>query len=68
MSIQLLVPSVPKEEKKQFIPLAWKVGEFVLKNVNKIDEIAAHSSNFNLRYAESIRGFDPDNIFRQHLL
>jgi hypothetical protein len=39
----------------------------VLKNVNKIDEFAAHSSNFNLRYAESIRGFDPDNIFRQHL-
>jgi hypothetical protein len=39
----------------------------VLKNVNKIDEFAVHSSNFNLRYVESIRGFDPDNIFRQHL-
>jgi hypothetical protein len=26
-----------------------------------------HSSIFNLRYVEIIRGFDPDNIFRQHL-
>jgi hypothetical protein len=35
-----------KKKKKQFIPLPWKVGDFVLKNVNKIDEFAAHSSNF----------------------
>jgi hypothetical protein len=39
----------------------------MLKNVNKINEFAMHSSNFKLRYVESIRGFDPDNIFRQHL-
>jgi hypothetical protein len=67
MTIQLLVPYVANKEKKQFIPLPWKVGEFVLKNVNKIDEFAVHSSISNLRYAEIIRGFDPYNIFRQHL-
>jgi hypothetical protein len=39
----------------------------VLKNVNKIDEFAVHSSISNLEYAEIIRGFDPYNIFRQHL-
>jgi hypothetical protein len=39
----------------------------MLKNVNKIDGFTVHSRNFNLRYDESIRGFDPDNIFRQHL-
>jgi hypothetical protein len=39
----------------------------VFKNVNEIDEFAMHSSNFNLRYAENLRGFDPDNIFRKHL-
>jgi hypothetical protein len=66
-SIQLLVPSVPKEEKKQFIPLPWKIGEFVLKNVNKIDDFATYSSISNLRYAKDIRGFDPYDIFRQHL-
>jgi hypothetical protein len=39
----------------------------VLKNVNKIDDFATHSTISNLRYAEIIRGFDPYNIFRQHL-
>jgi hypothetical protein len=39
----------------------------VLKNINKIYEFATHSSISNLRYAEIIRGFDPYNIFRQHL-
>jgi hypothetical protein len=56
-----------RKKKKQFIPLPWKIGEFVLKNVNKIDDFAAHFSISNLRYAEDIRGFDPYDIFRQHL-
>jgi hypothetical protein len=56
-----------RKKKKQFIPLPWKIGEFVLKNVNKIDDFAAHFSMSNLRYAEDIRGFDPYDIFRQHL-
>jgi len=56
-----------EKSKKMFIPLPWKVGDFMLSNVNKIDEFAAHSSNLNLRYAESLRGFDPNKIFLQHL-
>ena len=56
-----------RKKKKQFIPLPWKIGEFVLKNVNKIDDFASHFSISNLRYAEDIRGFDPYDIFRQHL-
>ena len=39
----------------------------MLKNVDKIDDFEAHSSIPNLRYAEIIRGFDPYNIFWQHL-
>ena len=39
----------------------------MLKNVKKIDEFAAHSTISNLRYDEIIRGFDPHNMFRQHL-
>ena len=66
-AIQLLVPSVANEEKKIVHSSPWKVGEFVLKNVNKIDEIPTHSSISNLRYAEDIRGFDPYDIFRQNL-
>jgi hypothetical protein len=38
-----------------------------LKNINKIDDLATHFSIFNLRYAKYIRGFDPYDIFRQHL-
>jgi hypothetical protein len=56
-----------EKKKKQFIPLPWKVGDFVLRNVNKIDEFTAHFSNLNLRYDESLRGFDPNNFFLQHL-
>jgi hypothetical protein len=38
-----------------------------LKNINKIDDFTTHFSIFNLRYDEYIRGFDPYDIFRQHL-
>jgi hypothetical protein len=40
----------------------------VLRNVNKIDEFAAHFNNLNLRYVEILRGFDPNkNFFLEHL-
>jgi hypothetical protein len=56
-----------RKKKKQFIPVPWKIGEFVLKNINKFDDFAAHFSTSNLRYDEHIKGFDPYDIFRQHL-
>jgi hypothetical protein len=55
-------------KKKQFIPLPWKVGDFVCRNVNKIDEFAGHFKNLNLTYVERLKGFDPNGIFREHLL
>jgi hypothetical protein len=57
-----------EKRKKQFIPLPWKVRDFVLRNVNKIDEFAAHFNNLNLIYVERLRGFDPNGIFLEHLL
>jgi hypothetical protein len=27
-----------EKRKKQFIPLPWKIGEFIFKNINKIDD------------------------------
>jgi hypothetical protein len=56
------------KKKKQFIPLPWKVGDFVCRNINKIDEFAAHFKKLNLTYAERLKGFDPNGIFREHLL
>ena len=48
--------------------MAWKVGDFMLRNVNKIDEFVGHFNNLNLRYVERLRGFDLNGIFLNHLL
>ena len=48
-----------EKRKKLFIPLPWKIGEFIFRNLNKIDEFANHFNNVNLKYVEKIKGFDP---------
>ena len=40
----------------------------MFRNINKIEEFIGHFNNLNLRYAERIRGFDPNGIFLEHLL
>jgi hypothetical protein len=57
-----------EKRKNQFIPLPWKVGDFILKNMNNIDEFMNHFHNLNLKYAERLKGFDPSGIFVEHLL
>jgi hypothetical protein len=57
-----------EKRKKQFIPLPWKVRDFVFRNINKIVKFAGHFNNLNLRYVERLRGFDPNVIFLKHLL
>jgi hypothetical protein len=57
-----------EKRKKKFIPLPWKVRDFVFRNVNKIDEFVGHFKNLNLRYVERLRGFNPNAIFVEHLL
>jgi hypothetical protein len=57
-----------EKRKKQFIPLPWKIGEFVFRNINKIDEFANHFNNVSLKYVEKIKGFDPNKIFVGHML
>jgi hypothetical protein len=57
-----------EKRKKQFIPLPWKVGDFIFRNMNKIDEFAGHFHSLNLTYAERVKGFDPSGIFVEHLL
>jgi hypothetical protein len=48
--------------------LPWKIGDFVLKNMNKIDEFESHFHNLNLKYAEKVKGFDSNRIFVEHIL
>jgi hypothetical protein len=57
-----------EKRKKQFIPLPWKIGDFMFRNINKIDEFANHFNNVNLKYVEKIKGFDPNKIFVEHML
>jgi hypothetical protein len=39
-----------------------------LRNINKIDEFANQFNNVSLKYAEKIKGFDPNKIFVGHML
>jgi hypothetical protein len=57
-----------EREKKQSIPLPWKVGDFIFRNMNKIDEFVGHFHSLNLKYDERVKGFDPSGIFVEHLL
>jgi hypothetical protein len=57
-----------EKRKNQFIPLPWKVGDFILRNMNKIDGFTGHLHNFNLKCVEKVKGFEPDGIFVEHLL
>jgi hypothetical protein len=54
--------------KNQFIPLPWKIGYFIFRNIKKIDEFANHFHNVNMKYDENIKGFDPNRIFVEHIL
>jgi hypothetical protein len=52
-----------EKRKKKFIPLPWKIGDFMFININKIDEFENHFKNVNLKYVEKIKGFDLNKIF-----
>ena len=47
--------------------MPWKTGEFVLRNMNKIDEFVGHFNNVSLKYAKKIKGFDPRKTFIEHM-
>jgi hypothetical protein len=48
--------------------LPWKIGDFIFRNINKIDDFLNHFNNVNLKYDEKIKGFDPNKIFVEHML
>jgi hypothetical protein len=52
-----------EKRKKKFIPLPWKIGDFVFRSMKKIDEFANHFQKLNIKYDENIRGSDPNKIF-----
>jgi len=40
----------------------------VCRNINKIDEFSTHLNKLNVTYDERIKGFNPNEIFQEHLL
>jgi len=54
--------------KKQLMPLPWKVGDFIFRNMNKIEKFTGHFHSLNFKYDEKVKGFDPNGIFVEHLL
>jgi hypothetical protein len=57
-----------EKRKSQFISLPWKVGDFMVRNMNKIYSFVGHFHSFNLKFAEKVKGFELDGIFVEHLL
>jgi hypothetical protein len=57
-----------EKPKNQFIPLPWKIGDFIFRNIVKIDEFVNHFHNVNIKYVEKIKAFDPNVIFVEHML
>jgi hypothetical protein len=56
-----------EKRKKQFIPLPWKIGEITMKSISHLDETSTHFDLFNLKQANEIKGFDPNQLFMTHM-
>jgi hypothetical protein len=39
-----------------------------LRGIAKIDEFASYLDQYNLRFVEEIKGFDPDRLFYNHMI
>jgi hypothetical protein len=39
-----------------------------LRGIAKIDEFASYLDQYNLRFAEEIKGFDPNHLFYNHMV
>jgi hypothetical protein len=57
-----------EKKKKQFIPFPWNIGDYIFRNINKIDEFERHFNKVSLKYTKTIKGFDPNKIFLEHML
>jgi hypothetical protein len=56
-----------ERRKNQFIPLPWKIGEFIVKHITHLDELVGHLDKLGLKEGEFVKSFDPDNMFTTHM-
>jgi hypothetical protein len=38
-----------EKRKIQFIPLSWKIGKIIVKNISHLDKLASHFDNLKLK-------------------
>ena len=53
--------------KRHFIPLPWKIGEIMVKNITHINKIWDQFDHFNLKKENEIKGFYPKQLFMKHM-
>jgi hypothetical protein len=56
-----------EKRKKQSIPLPWRIGEILLRGISKIDEFVDQLHQYNFKFTEEIKGFDPKHLFVGHM-
>jgi hypothetical protein len=55
------------KRKKQFIPLPWKIGNFIVKHINHLNELIGHHEQLGLKEEKFVEVFDPNNKFTTHM-
>jgi hypothetical protein len=47
--------------------MPWKIGQILLRGISKIDEFVVRLEQHNLKFADEIKGFDPNHLFIDHM-
>jgi transcription elongation factor GreA-like protein len=55
------------KRKKQFISLSWKIGDYIVKHIIHLNELAKHHEQMGLKEAKPVEGFEPDRKFTTHM-
>jgi len=56
-----------EKRKKQFIPIPWRIGQILLRGISKIDEFVVELDQYNLKFENEIKCFEPNHIFMEHM-
>jgi hypothetical protein len=47
--------------------MPWRIGQILLRGISKIYEFAVQLDQYNFKFANEIRGFDPNHLFMEHM-
>jgi hypothetical protein len=58
---------LPSKKEKAFYSNAMENWEKLLRGISKIDEFAIQLDQYNLKFVDEIKGFDPNHLFTVHM-